>query len=68
MGMEYTGTPVGPANNTITVPQTCQELCKKSATCMDFTWDGDATCTLWKEQTGSSAKDEYISGPKDCRK
>jgi len=66
MGMEYTGTPVGTANNTIPVPQNCQELCKKTANCMDFTWDGDTTCTLWKEQTGSSAKDAYISGPKDC--
>ena len=54
-------------NGTIHVPQACQGLCQEKAECEFFTWS-ETNCELWKTQTTHSAKDGYISGPKNCRK
>jgi len=52
-------------NGTIHVPQACQGLCQEKAECEFFTWS-ETNCELWKTQTTHSAKDGYISGPKNC--
>ena len=66
MGVKYTGTPIA-SNITSIPPQECQGYCKKNNDCSKFVWNG-TSCLLFNTTDGSEDNDDYISGPKNCRK
>ena len=68
MDTQFTGTSLSviPTNNTM-VSQDCQLKCRGNSDCASFTWN-KTECELWKSTDGTVPKDDYISGPKNCRK
>ena len=68
MDTQYTGTSlITIATNDTMVSQGCQQECRKNTDCVNFTWN-KTECELWKSTDGTVSKDDYISGPKNCRK